>query len=300
LVQERGAVMMRGDKMVSAYEKAQIIVEALPYIKAFYGRTVVVKYGGAAMGAPELQDAVMQDLVLMKYVGMNPVVVHGGGPEITGMLNRLGIKTRFVKGLRVTDPEVMEVVEMVLVGKINKQIVAGINRCGGKAIGLSGKDGGLIQAVQMNGAEDLGCVGEVTRINPCVLKPLLEAGYIPVIAPIGIGYDGTTYNINADHVASKIAVALEADKLILLTDVPGILAEPDDPASLISSIRVSEIPDLIDAGIISGGMIPKVECCIHALENGVARTHIIDGRVPHSILLEVLTDQGSGTMVVMG
>jgi len=286
--------------MVSVFEKAQIIVEALPYIKAFYGRTVVVKYGGSAMGDSELQNAVMQDLVLMKYVGMNPVVIHGGGPGITSMLNRLGIKTRFVKGLRVTDPEVMEVVEMVLVGKINKQIVAGINECGGKAIGLSGKDGSLIQAVQMNGAEDLGFVGEVAQINPCVLNPLVEAGYIPVIAPIGIGQDGMTYNINADHVASKIAVALGADKLILLTDVPGILTDPGDPSTLISSIRISEIPDLIDAGIISGGMIPKVECCIHALENGVARTHIVDGRVPHSILLEVLTDQGSGTMVVKG
>ena len=286
--------------MVSVVEKAQIIVEALPYIKAFYGKTVVVKYGGSAMGNPELQNAVMQDLVLMKYVGMNPVVVHGGGPGITSMLNRLGIKTRFVKGLRVTDPEVMEVVEMVLVGKINKQIVAGINECGGKAIGLSGKDGSLIQAVRMNGAEDLGCVGEVTQINPCVLKPLVEAGYIPVIAPIGMGQDGITYNINADHVASKIAVALEADKLILLTDVPGILIDPGDSSTLISSLRVSEIPDLIDDGIIDGGMIPKVECCRHALENGVARTHIVDGRVSHSILLEVLTDQGSGTMVVKG
>ena len=286
--------------MVSVFEKAQIIVEALPYIKEFYGRTVVVKYGGAAMGDPELQNAVMQDLVLMKYVGMNPVVVHGVGPGITSMLNRLGIKTRFVKGLRVTDPEVMEVVEMVLVGKINKQIVAGINDCGGKAIGLSGKDGALIQAIKMNGAEELGCVGEVTQINPCVLKPLVEAGYIPVIAPIGMGQDGMTYNINADHVASKIAVALGADKLILLTDVPGILTDPADPSTLISSISVSEIPGLIDVGIISGGMIPKVECCIHALENGVARTHIVDGRVLHSILLEVLTDQGSGTMVVKG
>jgi len=286
--------------MVSVREKAEIIVEALPYIKEFYGRTVVVKYGGSAMGSQELQNAVMQDLVLLKYVGMNPVVIHGGGPEITGMLNRLGIKTRFVKGLRVTDPEIMEVVEMVLVGKINKQIVAGINECGGKAIGLSGKDGSLIRATQMKGSEELGCVGEITRINPCVLTPLLDNGYIPVIAPIGMGEDGLTYNINADHVASRIAVALGADKLILLTDVPGILARPEDPSTLFSSLRVSEIPELIDCGIIDGGMIPKVECCIHALENGVGRTHIVDGRVPHSILLEVLTNEGSGTMVVRG
>lgn len=286
--------------MASIVEKAEIIVEALPYIKEFYGRTVVVKYGGSAMGNQDLQNAVMQDLVLMKYVGMNPVVVHGGGPGITSMLNRLGIKTRFVKGLRVTDPEIMEVVEMVLVGKINKQIVAGINGCGGKAIGLCGKDGSLIQAVQMNGGEDLGCVGEVTRINPCVLNPLVENGYIPVIAPIGMGEDGMTYNINADHVASEIAVALGADKLILLTDVPGILADPSDPSTLFSSLKVSEIPGLIDCGIVDGGMIPKVECCRRALTNGVRRTHIVDGRVPHSILLEVLTDQGSGTMVVRG
>ena len=184
--------------MASIMKKAEIIIEALPYIKDFYGKTVVVKYGGSAMGNPELQNAVMQNLVLMKYVGMNPVVVHGGGPGITNMLNRLGIETRFVRGLRVTDPEIMEVVEMVLVGKINKEIVAGINECGGKAIGLSGKDGSLIQAIQMRGGEDLGCVGEVTHIEPSILNTLVENSYIPVIAPIGMGRDGMTYNINAD------------------------------------------------------------------------------------------------------
>ncbi len=284
--------------MASIMKKAEIIIEALPYIKDFYGKTVVVKYGGSAMGNPELQNAVMQNLVLMKYVGMNPVVVHGGGPGITNMLNRLGIETRFVRGLRVTDPEIMEVVEMVLVGKINKEIVAGINECGGKAIGLSGKDGSLIQAIQMRGGEDLGCVGEVTHIEPSILNTLVENSYIPVIAPIGMGRDGMTYNINADHVASEIAIALRAEKLILLTDVPGILADPSDLSTLISSLRISEIQGLIDRGVIDGGMIPKVECCMQALENGVKRTHIVDGRVPHSILIEVLTDQGSGTMVV--
>ena len=194
----------------------------------------------------------------------------------------------------------MEIVEMVLVGKINTQIVAGINECGGKAIGLSGKDGNLIEAQQMRGQKNLGCVGEVIRINPCVLQPLLENSYIPVIAPVGMGQDGKTYNINADHVAGEIAGALQAEKLLLLTDVPGILADPKDPSTLFSSLKVSEIPALIDCGIIDGGMIPKVECCIGALEKGVTRTHIVDGRIPHSILLEILTDAGSGTMVVRG
>ncbi|NLV16902.1 MAG: acetylglutamate kinase [Syntrophomonadaceae bacterium] len=286
--------------MISSMEKAKIITEVLPYIKEFSGKTVVVKYGGSAMGSSVLQQAVMQDLVLLKYVGMNPLVVHGGGPEITQMLHRLGIKTRFVKGMRVTDPEIMEVVEMVLVGKINKQIVAGINECGGKAIGLCGKDGNLIEAVQMRGSEDLGYVGEVVNINPCVLNPLVENGYIPVIAPVGMGQDGTTYNINADHVASEIAVAVGAEKLILLTDVPGILADSRASDTLFSQVLVSEIPDLIECGIIDGGMIPKVECCTNALKKGVSRTHIIDGRVPHSILLELLTNEGSGTMVVRG
>lgn len=285
---------------ISVLEKAEIIIEALPYIKEFYGKTVVVKYGGAAMGSQALQTAVMQDLVLMRYVGMNPVVVHGGGPEITNMLERLSITTRFVKGLRVTDEATMEIVEMVLVGKINKQIVAGINDIGGKAIGVSGKDGSLIEAVQMRGKEQLGLVGEIKRINPCSLNPLIDNGYIPVIAPVGYGQDGNTYNINADHVAGEIAVALGAEKLVLLTDVPGILADPSDPTTMFSSLKVSEIPELIDCGIIDGGMIPKVECCIHGLENGVNRTHIVDGRIPHSILLEVLTNEGSGTMIVRG
>lgn len=284
--------------VVTALEKAQILIEALPYIKEFYGKTVVIKYGGSAMGNPELRNAVMQDLVLMKYVGMNPIVVHGGGPDINEMLDKLGIETRFVNGLRVTDEETMDIVEMVLVGKTNTEVVAGINAVGGKAIGLSGRDGTLFEAVKLEGEVDLGCVGEVSKVNPAVLEPIISNGYIPVIAPIGSGIDRKSYNINADHVAGAIAVALNADKLVLLTDVPGIMTDPKDPATLISSLHVSDVPGLIKNKIIAGGMIPKVECCVDAIQGGVTRTHIIDGRVPHSILLEVFTDEGVGTMVV--
>ncbi|MGE5389764.1 MAG: acetylglutamate kinase [Deltaproteobacteria bacterium] len=287
--------------VVTVHEKAAILIEALPYIKEFYGKTVVVKYGGSAMGDPALKKAVMQDLVLMKYVGMNPIVVHGGGPDITNMLKKMGIESRFVNGLRVTDAETMKIVEMVLVGKINKEIVAGINQIGGKAIGFSGKDGNLIEAEKMISEKDLGYVGEVLQINPQVLAPMINHGYIPVIAPIGVGEDQQqSYNINADHVAGEIAVALGADKLVLLTDVPGILRDQEDHDSLISSLKTTEIPGLIEEGIIAGGMIPKVECCIKALEGGVRRTHIVDGRIPHSILLEIFTNEGSGTMVING
>jgi len=286
--------------VVSAFEKASILIEALPYIKEFYGKTVVIKYGGAAMVDESLKKAVMQDIVLMKYVGMNPIIVHGGGPEITRMLNQLGIQTRFVNGLRVTDPDTMEVVEMVLVGKINRAIVSGINQAGGRAIGLSGKDGNLIEARKLTGPHDLGLVGEVLRINSMVLHSLIESGYIPVIAPVGIGEDYQSYNINADYVAGEIAVAMNADKLVLLTDVPGLLRNPRDPSTLISTISIKEMPELIEEGIIAGGMIPKMECCREALEGGVSRVHIVDGRVPHSILLEIFTDEGSGTMVTGG
>ncbi|MGE5417069.1 MAG: acetylglutamate kinase [Acidobacteriota bacterium] len=286
--------------VVTVHEKASILIEALPYIKEFYGKTVVVKYGGSAMGDPALKKAVMQDLVLMKYVGMNPIVVHGGGPDITNMLKQIGVESRFVNGLRVTDEETMKIVEMVLVGKINTEIVSGINQIGGKALGFSGKDGNLIEAEKMKSEYDLGFVGEVTQINPQVLVPMLHNGYIPVIAPVGMGENQQSYNINADHVAGEIAVALGADKLVLLTDVPGILRNQDDYDTLISSLKTTEIPGLIEEGIIAGGMIPKVECCIKALEGGVRRTHIVDGRIPHSILLEIFTDEGSGTMVING
>lgn len=294
--------------VTSALEKAAILVEALPYIKKFYGKTVVIKYGGHAMVNEELKQAVMKDVILMKLVGMHPVLVHGGGPEITGMLERLGIRSTFVQGLRVTDAATMEVVEMVLVGKVNKEIVGLIQQLGGKAVGLSGKDGGLFQATKQlvtgkNGEGedvpvDLGYVGEVSRVNPEIIETVIARGYIPVVAPVGAGPEGQSYNINADYVAGSVAAALKADKLVLLTDVEGIFANYQEKASLISSLNAAEVPRLVAEGVIAGGMIPKVECCVKALEAGVATTHIIDGRLAHSILLEVFTDQGIGTMVL--
>lgn len=284
--------------VLSALEKAEILVEALPYIKEFYGRKVVIKYGGAAMIDCHLKQKVMQDIVLMKYVGMHPIVVHGGGPDINAMLKRLNIKSQFINGLRVTDKAIMEIVEMVLGGKVNKEIVAGINSNGGNAVGISGKDGGLITAGPIDESGQMGFTGKVAQINPNIIDTVIEKGYIPVIAPIGIGVDQQTYNINADHVASAIAVALRADKLVLLTDVPGLLKDPGDDNSLISILRLSEVEGLVENGVIIGGMLPKVECCINSVRGGVGRTHIIDGRIPHSILLEIFTDKGIGTMVV--
>ncbi len=280
-----------------AMQKAEILVEALPYIKDFYGKRVVIKYGGAAMVDCELKKKVIEDIVLMRYVGMKPIVVHGGGPEINHMLARLGIESDWVDGLRVTDQETMEIVEMVLGGKVNKEIVAGINASGGLAVGLSGKDGQLITAQALDKGK-MGFVGQVTAINPAIIETVVDSGYIPVIAPIGIGPAGESYNINADLVAAAIAVALKADKLVLLTDVPGLLRDPGDPASLISILRVGDVQDYINQGIIAGGMIPKVQCCVESVLGGVGRTHIIDGRLPHSILLEVFTREGIGTMVV--
>ncbi len=292
------AVKEKEETMQSALEKANILVEALPYIKKFSGKTVVIKYGGHAMLNSELKQAVMTDLVLMKFVGINPVVVHGGGPDITGMLNRLGIESQFIGGLRVTDSSTMEVVEMVL-GKLNKEIVSFINQLGGRGIGLSGKDANLIMAAKKLGKDqaDIGFVGEVEKINPQLLKTVIEEGYIPVISPVGVGQEGETYNINADTAAGALATALQADKLMILTDVEGILADRNTKESLLSVIQTEEIPALIEQGIIQGGMIPKVECCIKAIQGGVNTTHILDGRVPHSILLEVFTDKGIGTMV---
>ncbi|NLV21599.1 MAG: acetylglutamate kinase [Syntrophomonadaceae bacterium] len=284
--------------MLSALEKAEVLVEALPYIKDFYGKRVVIKYGGAAMTECELKMKVMQDIVLMKYVGMHPIVVHGGGPDITGMLGRLSIDTKFVNGLRVTDRDTMEVVEMVLGGKVNKEIVSGLNASGGKAVGISGKDGGLIKARPVDPSGKLGFVGEVETVNPQIIETLIENGYIPVIAPIGIDDEQQSYNINADLVAASIAVGMKADKLVLLTDVPGLLQDKDDSSSLISILKVSQVPGYVAGGIIAGGMIPKVKCCVEAVTGGVSRTHIVDGRVPHSILLEIFTNEGVGTMVV--
>lgn len=294
--------------MLSPGEKAAILVEALPYIKKFSGKTVVIKYGGHAMTDPELKRAVLTDVVLMKYVGIHPVIVHGGGPEITGMLNRLNIESHFVNGLRVTDRETMEVVEMTLVGKINKELVTLLNGFGGKAVGLCGKDAGLFLARRKSGqvrqpdgtvnTVDIGFVGDIAQVNPEIVTTLIKESYIPVIAPVAAGPNGESYNINADHAAGELAVALKAEKLVILTNVEGILKNRRDKDSLLSVIRVAEVPGLIAAGVIEGGMLPKVECCLSALSGGVKTTHILDGRVAHSILLEVFTDKGIGTMVI--
>jgi len=292
-IERRRAVWL--DQLV---KKANVLIEALPYIRNFFGKTFVIKYGGAAMTHDSLREAVALDLILMRYVGLNPVVVHGGGPAISSTMKRMGKEPCFVDGMRVTDRETMEIVEMVLVGKINKEIVSLINQNGGKAVGICGKDGNLIHAEKMqNGKRDLGYVGEITQIDPSIVNTLTENGYIPVITPVGIGADGESYNINADLVAGRLAVALGAEKLIMLTDVEGIFGSGDDPASLISQLSIAKARLMIESGQISGGMIPKVTACIDALEHNVARTHIIDGRKPHSLLLEIFTDQGIGTMV---
>jgi len=280
-------------------EKAEILIEALPYIKKFYGKTVVIKYGGHAMTDPGLKDKVITDIVLMKYVGINPVIVHGGGPEINQWLKRTDTSSEFVNGMRVTDEKTMEIVQMVLVGKVNKEIVSLVEKNGGKAIGLSGIDGQMIKAKKkkayLNGAEvDLGLVGEIEAIDPELIHNALKNDYIPVIAPIGVG-GGQVYNINADYVAGSIAASLKANKLVLLTDVEGVL---NKEKKLISSINFHEARSLIEQGVIEGGMIPKIECCMEALSKGVERVHIIDGRLPHALLLEIFTDQGVGTMVV--
>jgi len=280
-------------------EKANILIEALPYIQKLSGKTVVIKYGGNAMTDSDVTRTIMQDVTLLKYVGVNPILVHGGGPEINKMLDALHVESSFHQGLRVTSQEAMDVVQMVLTGKINKNIVSQINCLGGSAIGLCGKDGNLILARKKTSPDgvDLGCVGEIVAINERVLKILAQDAYIPVIAPIGVDENGQSYNINADTVAGEIAAALCAEKLMFLTDIDGIRCDPDDPASIISVITVSEIHDLIEKGVISGGMIPKVKGCIKGIEKGVNRTHIINGTIPHPLLLEIFTDKGIGTMV---
>lgn len=280
--------------------KAEILIEALPYIKKFYGKTVVIKYGGHAMTDPELKDKVITDIVLMKYVGINPVIVHGGGPEINYWLEKTGQEFRFVNGMRVTDEKIMEIVQMVLIGKVNKEIVGLVQKNGGKAIGLSGIDGEMIKVnkktVEKDGAQiDLGYVGEVDQINPHLIHSAIEQGHIPVIAPIGTNGNGEVYNINADYVAGSIAGALEADKLVLLTDVEGVL---DKEGNLLSSLSIKEARDFIETGVIDGGMIPKIECCMEALLRGVKTVHIVNGCLPHAMLLEIFTDSGVGTMVV--
>jgi acetylglutamate kinase len=285
--------------------KAEVLMEALPYIQRFYGKTFVVKYGGRAMVDEQLKASFAQDIVLLKYVGINPVVVHGGGPQIDQTLKKMGIVSRYMQGMRVTDPETLDIVEMVLVGKVNKEIVGLINHQGGMAVGLSGKDGGLILARKMNVAVaangeaheiiDLGMVGEIVEINPTVINSLDENKFIPVIAPVGVGEQGETYNINADLVAGHIAEALGAEKLILLTDVEGVRSKK---GGLMSTLKISQARRLIEDGVVAAGMIPKVRCCIDALEGGVGKTHIIDGRVKHAVLLEIFTEAGVGTEVV--
>ncbi len=282
--------------------KAEVLLDALPYIRRFAGKTVVVKYGGHAMVDEALKDSFAQDIVLLKFVGINPVVVHGGGPQIGAMLKQLGIESRFVRGMRVTDRPTMDVVEMVLVGKTNKEIVSLINRHGGHAVGLSGKDGELIRARKLKVSDgggdellDIGMVGEVAAINPMVLETLERSDIVPVIAPVGAGDDGETYNINADLVAGKVAEALRAEKLILLTDVAGI---KDASGAVVPTLDDARARQLIADGVIGEGMIPKVECCLEALKNGVKKTHIIDGRVRHAVLLEIFTSAGVGTEVV--
>lgn len=292
--------------MDSFQERAQVLIEAVPYIRTFHGKTFVIKYGGNAMIDEELKKSVILNIILLKYLGLNPVIVHGGGPEITGMLKRVGKETVFVGGQRVTDAETMEIVNMILSGKINKELVALINQYGGKAVGVSGHDGNLLVAkkryaskLDSNGNPvDLGFVGDVDAINPEIVNLLIGQDYIPVIATVGVGLDGKSFNINADTVAGEIAAALKAEKLIMLTDVEGIFEEPKDPSTLISALKIDRAQGMIAEGQIDGGMIPKVEACIYALRHGVERTHILDGRRMHSLLLEILTDRGIGTMVV--
>ncbi len=286
---------------------AEVLIEALPYIRHFYDRQIVIKYGGAAMEDDTLIHSVMQDVVLMKYVGIRPIIVHGGGPRITMWMDKIGKVPEFVQGLRVTDAETVEIAEMVL-GSINKEIVSRINQHGGKAIGLSGKDANLVlaekqetQVTNENGQKidvDLGFVGKIIGINTESVSTLDKAGYIPVVAPIGVGVDGQTYNINADTMAGEIASAFQAEKLIMLTDTRGILRDLSDDASLMPTIRMREVDQFIKEGFIAGGMLPKVEACTTALIGGVYKTHIIDGRIPHSLLLEVLTEGGVGTEIV--
>ncbi|AYH41706.1 acetylglutamate kinase [Christensenella minuta] len=280
-------------------ERAHMLVEALPYIQRLFGKTIVIKYGGAAMMHDDLTQKIMEDITLLKFVGMNPILVHGGGPDINHMLDSLDIKPNFVDGLRVTDDATMEVVQMVLTGKINKEIVAKLNGMGASAIGLCGIDGNIIKAVKAppkNGV-DLGNVGQITSINTTLLNTLAHDQYIPVIAPVGTGDHGESYNINADTVAGAIATALKAEKLIFLTDTDGIRTKEDDPESLLYVASKTDILNMIEEGKITGGMLPKVQSCLSAIEKGVGRTHILNGTIPHPIILEIFTDSGIGTMV---
>ena len=279
---------------------ADVLVQALPYFRHWCGKVVVVKYGGNAMLNEELKEDVMEDIVLLSTIGIHVVLVHGGGPEINHMLERVGKESKFINGLRYTDAETMEIVQMVLTGKLNKDIVGLLLQKGGKAVGLSGVDSGLLRAKKVEkGGADLGLVGEVTEVNPAILSSLIQQGFIPVVSTVAIGESGdmNRYNINADTAAAKIAVALGAEKFVQLTNVPGVLKDVNDPSSLVQRIQVGDVGKFIEDGTIAGGMIPKIECCVLAREGGVPRTHIIDGRVPHSLLIEMFSDRGIGTMV---
>ncbi|MCI5850594.1 MAG: acetylglutamate kinase [Sutterellaceae bacterium] len=277
-------------------DRAEVLTQALPYFKKYYGKTIVVKYGGNAMLNDALQQQVMQDIVLLHLVGIRVVLVHGGGPELTSMLKRVGKESRFVNGLRVTDKETVDIAQMVLAGKINKTLVTYLEAQGGDAIGLSGMDGRMMTAKIKD--PELGYVGEITKVNPAPIKDILEKGYIPVVSSIGCDKDGNVYNINADTAASRIASALHAQRLILMTNIQGLMRDKDDPNSLMSLIELSEAEALIGSGVISGGMIPKIECCISALKNNVSKAIILDGRIPHAVLIELFTDSGAGTMLV--
>lgn len=287
--------------MKDLIQKASILVEALPYIREFSGKTVVVKYGGSAMVDPAIRRLTAEDVVLMKYVGMNPVIVHGGGPAINDMLDRLGVSSTFSDGLRVTDHETIGVVEMTLAGTVNKDIVNLINQAGGDAVGICGKDGNLLHARKLPGKDgaDIGHVGEITAVHYKIINVVCEAGMIPVVAPVATDPAGGTWNVNADTAAGEIAAALQAEKLIFLTDTPGLLAEKDNPDTLIHQVTFKEVKTLTERGIIAGGMVPKIDACHKALDYGVTKTHIIDGRVPHALLIELFTQKGVGTLVTL-
>jgi len=281
----------------TASTRVRVLSEALPYIQKFANRTIVIKYGGAAMKDGSLKAKVINDIVFLSCVGVRPVVVHGGGPEINTWLQKLNIKPAFQNGLRVTDADTMDVVEMVLAGRVNKELVSLINRAGGSAVGLCGKDGNLVQARPVN-VEGVGFVGEVTSVDTRLIKSLVSNNYVPIISSVAADENGQAYNINADTVAGEIAAALEAEKLILLTDTPGILSDYHDASTLINKLDIQKARELIDQGVVSGGMIPKVSCCVRSLAQGVRAAHILDGRLPHSLLLEILTDEGIGSMIV--
>ncbi len=281
---------------VANEDRAKVLVQALPYIQKYAGKTIVVKYGGNAMINDDLKEAVMSDIVLLQLVGINVVLVHGGGPEINAMLDKIGKESKFINGMRYTDEETMDIVQMVLAGKVNKSLVQLLMSHSGKALGLCGLDGRLLMAEKLIKADDLGYVGEIVEVNTGIIEDAIDKGYTPVVSTIAGGYGGEVYNINADTAAAQIAAKLKACKLILMTDICGLLRDKEDESTLIPVVNVSEVPHLKKQGIISGGMIPKIDCCVEAVRQGVGRAHIIDGRTPHSILIEMFTDQGIGTM----